>query len=193
MLLLWLPAYARGTSHQICRDEACIVHACRAAASTENPPSPVGEGTGGEVKEALERARRFKGKKNSDWQPFIHPFDSVEMCLVPCGRFRMGNDKEAYFWDDNKSEWVQGVPDGDVQTFAQPFWIDRYPVTNAEYKREVTESNGKVREPLDTDWYNNPLRANHPPVRCISAGMCGSGAAAAINPILIAAMIGGRI
>jgi formylglycine-generating enzyme required for sulfatase activity len=102
------------------------------------------------LEEALERARNFNGTKNSDWTPYIHTFDGVEMCLVPCGKFMMGSDV-------NEDE--QPVHE---QSFLKPFWIDKYPVTNAEYKR--AEDTGFCKVPEYTRWYHDKEFANHPVV-----------------------------
>ncbi|MBZ0292553.1 MAG: SUMF1/EgtB/PvdO family nonheme iron enzyme [Anaerolineae bacterium] len=68
---------------------------------------------------ALERARNFSGG-NEDWEPFEWDFDGVPMMLVPVGCFEMGENGE-----------------GGRQCHEEPFWIDKYEVTNAEYERFV--------------------------------------------------------
>lgn len=142
-------------------------------------PLPTERGAGGEVspkpdslQEALSRARDFHktGKRNSDWKPFITTFPDLKIpdmpfCLVPTGRFQMGNDEKAYYYD---KKWVLGVPDGGMQTFDQPFYIAQYPVTNAQWKLAVEA--GVVRDPQKgrydegepVTWYNDPQMANSP-------------------------------
>jgi formylglycine-generating enzyme required for sulfatase activity len=61
---------------------------------------------------------------NADWTPEIRMFDGVEMVLVPPGCFLMGTD-------DGRSE---ESPAHEV-CLDQPFWIDRYEVTNAQFAR----------------------------------------------------------
>lgn len=76
---------------------------------------------------------------NGQWIPFIKEFDGVEMVLVPVGCFRMGatvNDIE---------QPVRKV------CFEQPFWIDRYEVTNAQFKMLV----GQAQH--DSYWVNDTL------------------------------------
>ena len=70
---------------------------------------------------ALERARSFNGG-NDDWSPFSAVFDDVEMVLVPAGCFDMGSE------DGNSDE----QPIHEV-CFDEPFWIDKYEVTNDQY------------------------------------------------------------
>jgi len=58
---------------------------------------------------------------NRQWQPFVQTFDGVEMLLVPAGCFTMGSDT------NNADE----AP-AHEQCIEQPFWIDRYEVTNGQ-------------------------------------------------------------
>lgn len=59
---------------------------------------------------------------NADWTPLYQTFDGVEMALVPPGCFLMGRD------DGEANEQP-----AHEQCFDQPFWIDRYEVTNDQY------------------------------------------------------------
>lgn len=59
---------------------------------------------------------------NADWTPVIRGFEGVEMALVPAGCFRMGSDDG----DSDESPVHE-------QCFTEPFWIDRYEVTNAQF------------------------------------------------------------
>jgi formylglycine-generating enzyme required for sulfatase activity len=61
--------------------------------------------------------------KNSDWTPVIEEFNGVEMVLVPIGCFMMGSETGQ---DDEKPVNQQCIED--------PFWIDRYEVTNAQFE-----------------------------------------------------------
>jgi len=81
---------------------------------------------------------------NADWQPFWQ-FDGVAMVLTPVGCFDMG---------------VNGA--GGRQCFDQPFWIDRYEVTNAEYRECVTA--GICAPPDDLTFYSNGQYNDYPVV-----------------------------
>lgn len=62
-----------------------------------------------------------------DWTPIEQDFDGVTMVLVPVGCFMMGREDVSY-----------GVPDEDPvheQCLDQPFWIDKYEVTQAQFSR----------------------------------------------------------
>jgi len=63
--------------------------------------------------------------QNTNWTPQYQTFDGVEMALVPVGCFMMGSDNGS---DDEKPV--------NQQCFDQPFWIDRYEVTNKQYGSE---------------------------------------------------------
>ncbi|TVR19435.1 MAG: hypothetical protein EA396_12540, partial [Anaerolineaceae bacterium] len=54
--------------------------------------------------------------RNDDWTPVERDFDGITMVQVPAGCFMMGYDGE-----------------GGEQCFDEPFWIDKYPVTNRQY------------------------------------------------------------
>ena len=102
----------------------------------------------------VQNAHLFKGKINSDWNPFIMPLGDIlpstpipnfEMCLVPIGTFTMGNDDG----EDRQKP-------AHLQTVTKPYWIARYPVTNAQWRIAVDAS--VVRPPNDNSalkWYND--------------------------------------
>ncbi len=69
---------------------------------------------------------------NDAWTPYERDFDGVTMVLVPAGSFQMGNDPEGRYWTG--STLINGVPDGGFQEFTQPFWIDKYEVTQAQFR-----------------------------------------------------------
>lgn len=71
---------------------------------------------------ALERAQNFSGTANGDWEPFVWEFDGVEMVLVPVGCFTIGSNNGE---NDEKN--------GNEVCFDEPFWIDKYEVTNAQF------------------------------------------------------------
>lgn len=66
---------------------------------------------------------------NADWIPVIQNFGGVEMVLVPAGSFMMGSE--------NGDEDEKPIH---PQTFTTPFWIDRYEVTNAQYRECVEDT-----------------------------------------------------
>jgi iron(II)-dependent oxidoreductase len=111
------------------------------------------------IADALERARNFKGTRNSEWTPFITTFPELaipdmEWCLVPCGSFMMGDDNGKY--DEKPAH---------PQTFNQPYWIARYPVTNAQWA--VAVKAGAVPEPQgdsSSKWYKDKALAHAPVV-----------------------------
>ena len=88
---------------------------------------------------------------NSQWTPIERDFDGVTMVMVPAGSFAMGSTPEEIDFAfelcqqaaDNGAEcersWFEDeAPNGDnTQTFAEPFWIDKYEVTRAQYQQCV--------------------------------------------------------
>ncbi|MBN1681890.1 MAG: SUMF1/EgtB/PvdO family nonheme iron enzyme [Anaerolineae bacterium] len=60
------------------------------------------------------------GNSNYEWIPLVFEFDGVEMVLVPAGCFLMGG---GFSTDDLIHEVC----------FDEPFWIDRFEVTNAQF------------------------------------------------------------
>ena len=111
--------------------------------------------------EKLALARTFKGTRNTDWKPIIvplgelvagTPMPKLEMCLVPVGAFKMGNDDSS--WDDEKPAHPQSI--------TTPYWIARYPVTNAQWRVGVKA--GAVAVPELTTWYDDGAMADCPVV-----------------------------
>ncbi len=78
------------------------------------------------------------------WQPVIQDFDGVEMVQVPAGCFYMGSILEL---DE------QPVHE---QCFDEPFWFDRYEVTNAQYGSIGCEdTSSRPNQPRNcVDWYD---------------------------------------
>lgn len=66
---------------------------------------------------------------NADWTPVEQDFDGVTMVLVPVGCFEMGNE------DFSDAKPVH------QQCFDQPFWLDKYEVTNGQF----TQFDGEAR------------------------------------------------
>ncbi len=60
--------------------------------------------------------------RNADWTPYERDFSGVTMMLVPAGCFMMGSE------DGDSNE--QPIHE---QCFEQPFWIDKFEVTNAQF------------------------------------------------------------
>jgi formylglycine-generating enzyme required for sulfatase activity len=69
------------------------------------------------LRTAVRLARRTV-TNNADWRPFSWQFAGADMVIVPAGSFRM-------------------LDGGGYQQFLEPFWIDRYEVTNAAYRQCV--------------------------------------------------------
>lgn len=129
----------------------------RTQGGSSKAPSPSGEGVGGEVETRL---RTFSGRRNADWIPYITTLPEIdakipgmEFCLVPGGTFQMGSDDRR---DDEKPVHPQTL---------QPYWIARYPVTNAQWRRAVAAK--VVAEPRGDNakkWYNDDSMADAPVV-----------------------------
>lgn len=60
--------------------------------------------------------------RNADWNPVVQVFDTVEMVLVPAGCFNMG----AFGREADEAPMS-------TQCFDNPFWLDRYEVSNAQF------------------------------------------------------------
>jgi formylglycine-generating enzyme required for sulfatase activity len=60
---------------------------------------------------------------NTDWTPIERDFNGVPMVLVPVGCFMMGSDDGR----DNEKP-------AHMQCFYEPFWIDKYEVTQAQFE-----------------------------------------------------------
>jgi formylglycine-generating enzyme required for sulfatase activity len=100
------------------------------------------------------QAGRIRVTRNPAWMPVEQDFDGVPMVLVPAGCFRMGNDPEANYGVLN----AEGVPDGGVQCFDTPFWIDKYEVSNFQFLEKggyaAMPSVGSGSQPRDTiTWF----------------------------------------
>ncbi len=85
---------------------------------------------------------------NSDWVPVIREFDGVEMALVPAGCFTIGSETGD---DDEKN--------GNEVCFDEPFWIDRYEVSQEQFvtfEGQAADSNKFVGDALPREtiqWY----------------------------------------
>ncbi len=75
---------------------------------------------------------------NAEWEPLIQEFDGVEMVLVPAGCFMMGSTEEEIDYAlslGGEREWYSGEQPVHEICFDEPFWIDRYEVTQGEFAR----------------------------------------------------------
>ncbi|NJR12415.1 SUMF1/EgtB/PvdO family nonheme iron enzyme, partial [bacterium] len=106
--------------------------------------------------EWVQRWKAFKGTRNADWTPYIARFSDLKIpemdfCLVPPGTFQMGSN------DRDEEKPIH------PQTFSQPFWIARTPVTNAQWRAGVQA--GAVKEPQGDSslkWYKDAKMADAP-------------------------------
>jgi formylglycine-generating enzyme required for sulfatase activity len=123
------------------------------------PPKP-------KLEQALELARNFRGTRNRDWTPIIMPLDEIvpetpmpemEMCLVPVGKFMMGDDRGG---KNQKPEHEQEIK--------RPYFIGRYPITNAQWSKAVQAGAVKEPKPDPNDeplkWYGDSSMAQSPVV-----------------------------
>jgi serine/threonine protein kinase/formylglycine-generating enzyme required for sulfatase activity/SH3-like domain-containing protein len=73
---------------------------------------------------------------NADWTPVEQEFDGVTMVLVPVGCFMMGSTDEQIDYAielGGERDWFRDEQPAHEQCFDEPFWIDRYEVTNEQY------------------------------------------------------------
>jgi len=159
--LCWLNAAQIRRNPDFRRDCQVLANGIKQWASQNNIPSSSqtvrashGSPVLSPLESALEKARNFNGTRNTDWQPIIMPLGDIvpdtpipelEMCLVPVGKFMMGAGKNAH-----------------PQTISKPYWIARYPVTNAQYRRAV--ESGGVEPPQNTKWYDDRKHQDAPVV-----------------------------
>ena len=102
--------------------------------------TPTVTGTPDPLELALERARAGV-TSNAQWQEwypdgFVREFDGVEMLLVPSGCFLMGSENGG---DDEQPEHERCID--------EPFWIDRYEVSQAQFAAFGGEA-------ADTNYFN---------------------------------------
>lgn len=103
-----------------------------------------------------------------------NPIDQMEMVLIPAGRFFMGisdqNEQQAIL---EYSSYDEGFNIGfDMESIKQiltehevelnAFWLDRYEVTNEQYKKCVDA--GVCEYPEIREYYSDELYKNHPVV-----------------------------
>ena len=84
---------------------------------------------------------------NAEWTPVMQKFDGVEMVLVPAGCFMMGSTEEeidsafeicksasAVCEYEYGRDWFESESPRHEICFDEPFWIDLYEVTNAQFR-----------------------------------------------------------
>ena len=90
---------------------------------------------------------------NADWTPVIEEKNGVPMALVPAGCFMMGSTEEeagAAFAlcnatrEDCQYEWFEAELPRHEVCFDEPFWIDVYEVSNAQYGSWTTYGPGDL-------------------------------------------------
>lgn len=84
----------------------------------------------------------LKVQNNGDWQSNIEEyaqvFDRVEMVLVPAGCFMMGSTEDqislamTLYSDGGRNFYSDETPSHQI-CFSEPFWIDKYEVSNMQY------------------------------------------------------------
>ncbi len=107
----------------------------------------------------------FKGRPNSKNYIITEAkLDTSEMVLIPAGEFYMGLDKQDLKWIIEKVGGAKRFHKNELPRRKEnipAFYIDKYEVTNAQYKKFVDAT--KHRAPLN--WKNGtylPGKANHP-------------------------------
>jgi formylglycine-generating enzyme required for sulfatase activity len=108
--------------------------------------------------------------RNADWTPVEQDVDGFAMVLVPPGCFMMGSTPEevedAYaafveqFGEDASArEIIEAEAPQHLQCFDEPFWIDQYPVTQADFirlegARSTADRFSGANRPVETvNWY----------------------------------------
>ncbi len=100
---------------------------------------------------------------NDEWAPFEREFDGIEMMLVPTGCFQMGTTDEQIeaFVDEmpwrSPKDFLDEQPAHEI-CFEEPFWIDRYEVTQGDFVRlGGTQAHGEFtgddRPVEDVTWF----------------------------------------
>lgn len=86
---------------------------------------------------AVERAQFMRVQANSDWTPHTETINGAEMVLVPSGCFMMGSEN--------------GDPDEQPlhRVCLSAFWIDRYEVSNGQYRECIEAGDCTTPEGFD--------------------------------------------
>ena len=96
---------------------------------------------------------------NSMWTPYFDEFNGVEMALVPAGCFSMPTIET-----DDAENSVERI------CFEQPFWIDRYEVTNAQYGSIAAAEEACTFASSDADQPRNCVRGTDATAHCQERG-----------------------
>jgi len=103
--------------------------------------------------------------RNEDWIPVEREIDGVMMVLVPAGNFVMGSTQakiDVAFAQCEQSLGncrlesfeVEAMNGDNTQTFTQPFWIDKYEVSQAQFEQfngEKANANGFTGDDLPVE------------------------------------------
>ncbi len=100
------------------------------------------------------------GKFKNLPQTIISPKDGAEMILIPAGEFRMGIPADSTL----ATKFSSAVPEHTV--FLDAYYVDKYEVTNEQYKKYLSEKG--ARRPLF--WSDNRYNARRQPIVGISYG-----------------------
>lgn len=88
---------------------------------------------------AIEDVAQIEVHHNIDWTPLVALLDGVEMVLVPRGCFIMGSSDEQIAFAEGlpggSPGWANHERPANEVCFDQPYWIDRYEVTNGEFEK----------------------------------------------------------
>ncbi|NER26339.1 MAG: formylglycine-generating enzyme family protein [Symploca sp. SIO1C4] len=109
---------------------------------------------GEEIKREAKQAKYFRE---------ILPNDvPLEMVYIPGGEFMMGSpEKEGYDYDDEKPQHLVTV---------SPFFMGKYPITQAQWKAIASRTDLKVERDLDSNpaYFRNRQDSAHRPVEKVS-------------------------
>jgi len=91
----------------------------------------------------------------------VSPIDGAEMVLIPEGRFIMGITEEQliqiYLLDQKWNQlFITETPERTVHL--QSYYIDRYPVTNFQYRKFLKETGHRTPLLLNEPGWNEPLQ-----------------------------------
>ena len=79
-------------------------------------------------------------------QEIVSEIDYAQMILIPAGKFRMGSLEDEGYGDERPQHTV----------FISAFYIDKYEVTNAQYKKFMDVTGHKAPNYWDDERYNQP-------------------------------------
>ncbi|GAB4575378.1 MAG: hypothetical protein Kow0077_26560 [Anaerolineae bacterium] len=96
---------------------------------------------------------------NTDWTPVVRQLHGVEMVLVPAGCFMMGSTEEQIDYAvslGGRRDWFTDEQPAHEVCFEEPFWLDRYEVTNAQYgSTGCTSTSSEPEQPRNcVDWFD---------------------------------------